>query len=66
MNERDKKQIEVLEKFVAKRPKPHTCQYCISGMRDWKGRLRCTDVDSPEYQNIMRESDSCGKWEVAR
>ncbi len=39
-----------------------TCRNCISGLRDAKGRRRCTEVDSGSYQNIVSERFGCAKW----
>ena len=64
MVEADRKQVEILQSYVEKKPRPHICRHCEHAKRDSESRLRCLEVDSPRYMDVVSERDTCVKWEV--
>lgn len=64
MTEADKKQAEILREYVEKKPRPHICRHCEHAKRDSRRKLRCLELDSPKYMNVVTERDTCTKWEA--
>lgn len=64
MHEADKKQADILKKYIRNKPKPHNCETCQYSAKDSEGALRCLCLESPHWMGTVDASRVCSAWRL--